>query len=448
MRRLFGTDGVRAEANTKAMRPDAVLKLATAVGSYFTTHYPQQGDHRPIVVIGKDTRLSGYMVEPALTAGFISLGMDVLLLGPLPTPAVALLTHSFRAQLGVMISASHNPAKDNGIKFFGPEGLKLSDEQEKAIENIYFSDDIPLVHASNMGKAKRLEDAQGRYLEFVKGSFPRGLRLDNLKIVVDCANGSAYKIAPRLYWELGAEVITLNDQPDGHNINDQCGATHVEGLKKAVLEHKADVGFALDGDADRLIMVDETGTTLDGDQILAAIAMDLHQDNKLKNNIVVATHMSNLGLERYLKEQGITLVRTGVGDRYVLESMRETNAVLGGEQSGHIILKEFSPTGDGLLASLFLLKIMQQQNRAASLLRKTFSAVPQQLTNVKKSSQILEVKSVQEAIEKGHELLTGIGRLFIRPSGTEDLIRVMVESDEKESLDHVMSKIIQAINAA
>lgn len=448
MRRLFGTDGVRAEANTKAMRPDAVLKLATAVGSYFTTHYPQQGDHRPIVVIGKDTRLSGYMVEPALTAGFISLGMDVLLLGPLPTPAVALLTHSFRAQLGVMISASHNPAKDNGIKFFGPEGLKLSDEQEKAIENIYFSDDIPLVHASNMGKAKRLEDAQGRYLEFVKGSFPRGLRLDNLKIVVDCANGSAYKIAPRLYWELGAEVITLNDQPDGHNINDQCGATHVEGLKKAVLEHKADVGFALDGDADRLIMVDETGTTLDGDQILAAIAMDLHQDNKLKNNIVVATHMSNLGLERYLKEQGITLVRAGVGDRYVLESMRETNAVLGGEQSGHIILKEFSPTGDGLLASLFLLKIMQQQNRAASLLRKTFSAVPQQLTNVKKSSQILEVKSVQEAIEKGHELLTGIGRLFIRPSGTEDLIRVMVESDEKESLDHVMSKIIQAINAA
>jgi phosphoglucosamine mutase len=448
MRRLFGTDGVRAEANTKAMRPDAVLKLATAVGSYFTTNHPHQGDHRPIVVIGKDTRLSGYMVEPALTAGFISLGMDVLLLGPLPTPAVALLTHSFRAQLGVMISASHNPAKDNGIKFFGPDGLKLSDEQEKAIENIYFSDDIPLVHASNMGKAKRLEDAQGRYLEFVKSSFPRGLRLDHLKIVVDCANGAAYKIAPRLYWELGAEVITLNDQPDGHNINDQCGATHVDSLKSAVLEHKADVGFALDGDADRLIMVDETGFTLDGDQILAAIAIDLHQDNKLKNNIVVATQMSNLGLERYLTQQGITLIRTGVGDRYVLESMRETNAVLGGEQSGHIILKEFSPTGDGLLASLFLLKIMQQQNRTASALRKTFLAVPQQLTNVQKSSQILEVESVQKAIEKGHELLNGIGRLFVRPSGTEDLIRVMVESDKKESLDEVMAKIVQAINAA
>ncbi len=448
MRRLFGTDGVRAEANTKAMRPDAILKLATAVGSYFTTHHPHQGEHRPIVVIGKDTRLSGYMVEPALTAGFISLGMDVLLLGPLPTPAVALLTHSFRAQLGVMISASHNPAKDNGIKFFGPEGLKLSDMQEKAIEDIYFSDDIPLVNATNMGKAKRIDDAQGRYLEFVKGSFPRGLRLDKLKIVVDCANGAAYKIAPRLYWELGAEVITLNDNPDGHNINEQCGATHVEELKKAVLEHKANVGFALDGDADRLIMVDETGMALDGDQILAAIAMDLFQDNKLKNNTVVATQMSNLGLERYLKAHGIVLVRTGVGDRYVLEAMRAKDAVLGGEQSGHIILKEFSPTGDGLLASLFMLKIMQQQNKKSSMLRKTFEAVPQQLKNVKKSSAILEIKSVQDAIEKGHETLNGIGRLFIRPSGTEDLIRVMVEADEQDSLDDVMSKILQAIEAA
>lgn len=448
MRRLFGTDGVRAEANTKAMRPDAILKLATAVGSYFTTNHPHQGEHRPIVVIGKDTRLSGYMVEPALTAGFISLGMDVLLLGPLPTPAVALLTHSFRAQLGVMISASHNPAKDNGIKFFGPEGFKLSDTQEKAIEDIYYSDDIPLAHASGMGKAKRLDDAQGRYLEFVKGSFPRGLRLDKLKIVVDCANGAAYKIAPRLYWELGAEVITLNDSPDGHNINEQCGATHVEGLKQAVLEHKADVGFALDGDADRLIMIDETGMTLDGDQILAAIAMDLHKDKKLRNNTVIATQMSNLGLERYLKEHDITLVRTGVGDRYVLEGMREKDAVLGGEQSGHIILKEFSPTGDGLLASLFMLKIMQQQNKKSSMLRKTFAAVPQQLKNIKKGSKILEDKSVQEAIEKGHETLNGIGRLFIRPSGTEDLIRVMVEADKQDSLDEVMSKILKAIDAA
>ncbi|MDP2193591.1 MAG: phosphoglucosamine mutase [Alphaproteobacteria bacterium] len=448
MRRLFGTDGVRAQANTKMMRPDNILKLATAVGAYFTQHHPHKGDHRPTVVIGKDTRLSGYMVEPALTAGFISLGMDVLLLGPLPTPAVAHLTHSFRAQLGVMISASHNPARDNGIKFFGPDGLKLTDVQEKAIEDIFFSDHIELAQAQDMGRAKRLEDAQGRYLEFVKSSFPRGLRLDNLKIVVDCANGAAYKIAPRLYWELGADVIALHNNPNGMNINHECGATHVHSLQQAVLEHQADIGIALDGDADRLIVVDETGAILDGDQILAAIAMDLHRAQKLTNNIVVATQMSNLGLERYLKSHGIDLLRTGVGDRYVIQSMRENNAILGGEQSGHIILKEFAPAGDGMLASLAVLKILCQQNVPASSLRKTFVSVPQQLKNVSKSSNILENQAVQDAIKKGQDQLSGMGRLFIRPSGTEDLIRIMVEADEQDSINTVMQQILQAIDAA
>ncbi|CAO5680676.1 MAG: Phosphoglucosamine mutase [Holosporales bacterium] len=448
MKKLFGTDGIRAEANQGAMHPQSILKLAMSAASYFMEHHPIKGNHKPTVVIGKDTRLSGYMVESALQAGFVSLGMDVLLLGPLPTPAVALLTRSFRAQLGVMISASHNPAKDNGIKFFGPDGFKLKDEQEKEIENIYFSDAINVSSPERLGKAKRIDDAAGRYLEFVKASVPRSLSLESLKIVVDCAHGAAYKLAPRLYWELGADVIPLNTDPTGLNINENCGATDVLMLKQAVLDHKADIGLALDGDADRLIVVDEKGHTLDGDKILASIALSMKKSNTLKNNTIVSTQMSNLAFEHFLKNNGIHLIRTNVGDRYVLESMREHDLNLGGEQSGHIILSDFASTGDGLVSSLQVLKNIVEEGIKTSEISNLFNTFPQKLVNIKKDKSILTHPEVIARIKSEEDFLNGTGRVYIRPSGTEPLIRIMVESQNEKKLDDALDRLVCAFKAA
>lgn len=448
MKKLFGTDGIRAEANIGLMQPIEILKIAQAVGSYFMQHNPVLGDHKPTVVIGKDTRLSGYMVESALQAGFLSVGMNVLLVGPLPTPAIALLTRSFRAQLGVMISASHNPAKDNGIKFFSPDGNKLTDQQEEAITEIYYNHTTTLAHAYDIGKAKRIEDAAGRYLEYVKNTCPKDVRLNHLKIVVDCANGAAYKIAPRLYWELGADVITLHHQPNGVNINQECGATHLDSLQQAVIEHKADIGFALDGDADRLIAVDENGQILDGDKLIGAIAQDMKENNELFNNIVVTTQMSNLGLEKFLQQQHIQLIRSKVGDRYVLEDMDKHAASLGGEQSGHIILKQHTSTGDGLLASLKILKCLVRKKQKASMLHNLFQMIPQKLVNVKQKATILQQTHVQEVIEQNQKLLGQQGRIFIRPSGTEPLIRVMIESEDEEKLHMAMTNILHSLEQA
>jgi phosphoglucosamine mutase len=445
MKKLFGTDGIRSEANKGLMRPEAVLKIAQAIGAYFIANNPVQGDHIPTVVIGKDTRLSGYMIEAALQAGFLSVGMNVLLLGPVPTPAIALLTRSFRAQLGVMISASHNPAKDNGLKFFGPDGYKLCDEQEKEITKSYFEDDIPLSHAYTIGKAHRIDDAAGRYLEYVKSTFPKDLRLDKFKIVVDCAQGAAYKIARLLYWELGADVIALNTEPDGLNINKNCGATHIEGLQKAVLEHKADIGFALDGDADRLIAVDEKGEILDGDKLIAAIAEDMKKDNILLNDTVVVTQMSNLGLELFFNKIGIKTIRSQVGDRYVLEDMKKYGANLGGEQSGHIILKKHSSTGDALIASLRVLKILLEGEKTTVCLQNIFQKIPQKLVNIEKKASVLNNPEVLDIITKTQMLLKDRGRVFIRPSGTEPLIRIMVEAEDIDMLETAMINIVNVI---
>lgn len=447
MRKLFGTDGIRSQANTGPMRPEHIMKIALAAGQYFKDCFPLKGDHHPTVIIGKDTRLSGYMVESALQSGFIAQGMNVLLVGPLPTPAVALLTRSFRAQLGVMISASHNPAQDNGVKFFGPDGFKLKDAQEKAIEALYFSDTFRLSDALSLGKAQRVDDAAGRYLEFVKGTFPRDYRLDGIKIVVDTANGAAYKLAPRLYWELGADVISLNVEPNGLNINHQCGATDTRSLSQAVLDHQADIGFALDGDADRLIAVDENGIIIDGDQILAAIAFALNQEKKLKSETIVATQMSNLGMERFLNAHGIHMLRTQVGDRYVLEAMRQGGYNLGGEQSGHIILGDYSSTGDGIMASLQLLKIIIDKRCKSSVLRETFLPTPQKLVNVRKSQAILQAPEVQSILEEVQQNLKGKGRVFVRPSGTEPLIRVMVEAESTEEIHLTLSKILNVMES-
>lgn len=445
MKKLFGTDGIRFEANKGLMRPDAVLKTAQAIGAYFIANNPVQGDHPPTVVIGKDTRLSGYMIEAALQAGFLSVGMNVLLLGPVPTPAIALLTRSFRAQLGVMISASHNPAKDNGLKFFGPDGYKLSDKQESKITKSYFEDDISLSHAHAIGKAHRIDDAAGRYLEYVKSTFPKDLRLDKFKIVVDCAQGAAYKIARLLYWELGADVIALNTEPDGLNINKNCGATHVEGLQQAVLDHKADIGFALDGDADRLIAVDEKGQVLDGDKLIAAIAEDMKKDNVLLNDTVVVTQMSNLGLELFFNQIGIKTIRSQVGDRYVLEDMKKYAASLGGEQSGHIILKKHSSTGDALIASLKILKILLERNKTTICLQNIFQKIPQKLVNIEKPPSVLNNGEVIDIIAKTQARLTDKGRVFIRPSGTEPVIRVMIEAKDTDMLEKAMKDIVDVI---
>lgn len=443
-RKYFGTDGMRGTANRWPITPEVALKLAMAAGAQF-----RRGDHRHRVVIGKDTRLSGYMLEPALTAGFISMGMDVMLLGPLPTPAVAMLTGSLRADLGVMISASHNPYQDNGIKLFGPDGYKLSDETEAAIERMMddgLDGDAPPADPHALGRAKRLEDAPGRYIEFVKATFPKSLRLDGLKIVVDCAHGAAYRVAPVVFHELGAEVIPVAVQPDGANINRQCGATAPDLMCEQVAAHGADLGLALDGDADRLIVCDENGAVVDGDQLMALIARSWAEAGRLRGP-VVATVMSNLGLERFLADRGVGLMRTKVGDRYVVEAMRQSGCNLGGEQSGHIVLGDYGTTGDGLVAALQVLAVMVAGGQPMSALGRQFEPVPQRLHNVRfdSGSRPLDHDSVKQAIEEGAERLGETGRLVIRPSGTEPVIRVMAEADDRALIDAVIGDVAAAI---
>lgn len=443
-RSLFGTDGVRGTANTEPMTAETVLKIAMAAGLVL-----RRGDHRHLVVIGKDTRLSGYMLEPALTAGFIAMGMDVHLVGPLPTPAIAMLTRSLRADLGVMVSASHNPYEDNGIKFFGPDGYKLSDEIEAAIEANIGRAHADRAPASALGHAKRLEDAGGRYIEFVKNSFPRGLRLDGLKVVVDCAHGAAYKVAPTVLWELGAEVIPVGVSPDGHNINREVGTVSIGTMQREVIAHQADLGIALDGDADRLIMADEHGHVLDGDQLMALIALKWHRVGQLSRGGVVATVMSNLGFERCLTGNGIALTRTAVGDRYVVEAMRRIGSNLGGEQSGHIVLGDFSTTGDGLMAGLQVLAAIVEMDAPASQVAKVFAPMPQLLHNVRcDGAAALEADPVKAAILSAERRLGTKGRLLVRKSGTEPLLRIMAEGEDESLLTGVIDEIVAAVTAS
>jgi phosphoglucosamine mutase len=438
VRRLFGTDGIRGTANQPPMTAETALRLGLAAGRHFT-----RGDHRHRVVIGKDTRLSGYMLEPALTAGFIAMGMDVTLLGPLPTPGVAMLTRSLRADLGVMISASHNPYQDNGIKLFGPDGYKLSDEIELAIEQgMLGPGDQGLASPDRLGRAVRLEGARGRYMEALKSSLPRGMSLDGLKIVIDCANGAAYGAAPKVLWELGAEVIELGTNPNGFNINLRCGSTAPEAMCAAVLEHGADLGIALDGDADRIVLADERGELIDGDQMLALLAQSWQARGLLRGDGVIATTMSNLGLERFLEGLGLRLHRTQVGDRYVAEQMRRSGHNLGGEQSGHIIMTDFTTTGDGLLAGLQVLAVMRAQDRPLSALGRAFTPLPQRLRNCRlNGGQPLAEPLVQRCIEAAMLRLGDRGRLLVRPSGTEPLVRIMVEADDEDLLDCVLGEV-------
>lgn len=428
-KRYFGTDGVRGTTNSFPMTAETALRLGMAAARYFR----QDNDRRHSVVIGKDTRLSGYMIESALVSGFTSAGMDVIQFGPLPTPAVATLTRSLRADMGVMITASHNPFHDNGIKLFGPDGYKLSDKAELEIESFIDQDiEKSLAQPSNLGRAKRIDDSQARYVEIVKATFPRHMRLSSLKIVVDCANGTAYKVAPTVLWELGADVIPINVEPNGFNINEDCGAVAPQGLSEAVLKHNADIGLALDGDADRLIVCDETGRIIDGDQLIGLIALQWKQTGQLKTDTIVTTLMSNLGLENMLSENGLNLDRTQVGDRYVVERMRETGANLGGEQSGHIVLSDFATTGDGLIAALQIMSLLVQSDKTASQLLRVFEPAPQLLQNVrfKPGETPLETDQVQSAIADAESLLNGKGRLLVRKSGTEPVIRVMAEGDQ------------------
>ncbi len=443
IRTLFGTDGIRGRANQEPMTAETALRVAMAAARLF-----RRGPHRHRVVIGKDTRLSGYLLEPALTAGFIAMGMDVILLSPLPTPAVAVLTKSLRADMGVMISASHNPYQDNGIKLFGPDGFKLSDELEAQIEaRLAENATDDLAPADMLGRASRLEDATGRYVEYVKRTFNGGT-LAGLKIVVDCANGAAYKVAPTVLWELGAEVIPVAVHPDGRNINDRCGAVYPQLMQEAVLLHQADAGLALDGDADRLIMADEKGRRIDGDQLMALIASSWARDGRLKGKALVATVMSNLGLERFLTGHGIALHRTPVGDRYVVEAMREKGCNVGGEQSGHIVFSDYCPTGDGLIAALQVLSLLKKQDGRASELCNLFTPLPQILSNVKAPAEVLERPSIQERIEKAKAALKDKGRLVIRKSGTEPLIRVMAEGDDEKLVAALVNDIADAIRDA
>jgi len=445
MRRIFGTDGVRGLANAEPMTPETMLRLALAAGRRFT-----RGTHRHRVVIGKDTRLSGYMIEPALTAGFIAMGMDVTLLGPVPTPAVAMLVRSLRADLGVMISASHNPYADNGVKLFGPDGYKLSDGIEAAIEA--GMDEPPaLAAAAELGRARRLDDAEGRYIEFVKATFPKGLRLEGLKIVVDCANGAAYKVAPAVLWELGAEVVPIARDPNGFNINEKCGATHPDTMQAAVAAHGAHLGIALDGDADRLIMADERGRVVDGDQLMALIAGGFARDGRLAGGGLVATIMSNLGLERFVEARGLSLFRTKVGDRYVIERMKADGINVGGEQSGHIILSDYATTGDGLVAALQVLAELVQAQRPMSEVARLFEPYPQLLRNVRferGTADPLGHATVRNAIASAESALGRDGRIVIRPSGTEPVIRVMAEGSDPELVRRSVDGICEAISAA
>ena len=444
-RNLFGTDGIRGVANTAPMDPATALRLGQAAGMFFN-----RGNHRHRVIIGKDTRLSGYMLEPALTAGFVSAGMDAVLVGPLPTPAIALLTRSMRADLGVMLSASHNPYEDNGIKLFGPEGLKLSDADEAAIEALMAGDLGPALAApARLGRASRMNDAPGRYIEAVKQSFPRGLTLEGLRIVVDCANGAAYKVAPTVLSELGAEVVPLGVAPDGFNINQGCGSTHPGPLAEVVRERRADLGIALDGDADRLVLVDELGTVVDGDQILALIADRWSAEGRLTGGAVVATVMSNMGLERHLAARKLALHRTAVGDRYVGERMREAGCNLGGEQSGHMIMSDFGTTGDGLMAALQVLAVLMEERRPASAALRRFTPLPQQLINIRHGGGAPHRRpEVMEAIAAEEATLGGRGRVLIRASGTEPVIRVMAEAEDEALLAATMERLVSTIRRA
>ena len=441
-RKYFGTDGVRGLANAFPMTPDIALKLGAAAGRHFRK---DQKQHR--VVIGKDTRRSSYMFENALTAGFTSTGMDVYLLGPVPTPAVGVLTRSMRADVGVMISASHNSYLDNGIKFFGPEGFKLSDKVELEIEKL-LDDEIEYAASENIGMAKRIDDALGRYMEFAKSAFPRKKLLNGLKVVVDCANGAAYKAAPIVLWELGAEVISIGVNPDGYNINKDCGSTHPQNAAKAVLEHNADVGICLDGDADRLILIDNKGNIADGDQLMGLIASQWSSKGKLANNTLVATVMSNMGLERYLNALDIKLLRTNVGDRYVVEAMRKFGYNLGGEQSGHIVMTDYATTGDGLMAALQFLNALVESKCTSSELIKVFEPMPQLLRNVRlNNSESLDNLKVKESIKAGEDAFGDIGRILIRKSGTEPLLRVMGECEDPKLLKAVIGNIVETVDA-
>jgi len=444
-RKLFGTDGIRGTANSEPMTAETALKVGMAAGCIFT-----RGDHRHTVVIGKDTRLSGYLLEPALAAGFIGMGMDVIMVGPMPTPGIAMLTRSLRADLGVMISASHNAFQDNGIKLFGPDGYKLSDEREQEIERLVETGvGDTRAPADKLGRAKRLNDAEGRYIEYAKRTFPRGLRLDGLKIVIDCANGAAYKVAPAALWELGADVVRIGVEPDGFNINRNCGSTSTDVLCRSVIDEGADFGIALDGDADRVIVCDEKGAVIDGDQVMALIANSWRQAGRLRGGGVVATVMSNLGLEHYLQKIGLSLVRTQVGDRYVVEHMREFDFNVGGEQSGHIILHDYNTTGDGLVAALEVLTALVRADKPASEVCRPFDPLPQLLRNVRfNGAPPLEDSSVVQAIKDGEDRLGKGGRLLIRKSGTEPLIRVMAEGEDETLIGEVVGDICAAVEHA
>ncbi len=449
-RKYFGTDGIRGTANSEPMTADIALKVGMAAGRYFKRANNQQEGHRHRVVIAKDTRLSGYMLEPALTAGFIATGMDVVLAGPLPTPAVAMLTRSMRADLGVMISASHNPYQDNGIKLFGPDGYKLSDAVEQEIEQLMEeTNNADLSAPKALGRAKRLDDARGRYIEFAKSTFPKHLSLEGLKIIIDCANGAAYQVGPVILRELGAEVVAIGVEPNGININKRCGTTHPEFLCREVVKQRAHLGLALDGDADRLVLSDEKGQLVDGDQLMALIATYWHNTGRLEGGGVVATDMSNMALENYLAGQGIALSRAKVGDRYVMEMMRDRGYNLGGEQSGHIILSDYSTTGDGLVAALQALAVLVEDGRPASESARLFTPLPQVLKNVRfRSGKPLEADEVKRKIADGEKRLAGKGRVFIRPSGTEPVIRVMAEGEDEAVVRRVVDDICAAVEKA
>src|SRR5579884_84178 len=442
-RRYFGTDGIRGRAN-RVITPELALKVGQAAGLTF-----RNGDHRHRVLIGKDTRLSGYMIENALVAGFTSVGMDVLLTGPIPTPAVGVLTRSMRADLGVMISASHNPYDDNGIKLFGPDGYKLSDEVELEIEALLDADlTSKLAGSQELGRAKRIDGVQDRYIEFAKRTLPRQLNLEGMRVVIDCANGAAYKVAPGALWEMGADVIAIGVDPDGFNINKDCGSTDLAALKHKVREMRADIGIALDGDADRVMIVDERGHVVDGDQLLAVIAESWKDDGRLQNKGIVSTVMSNLGLERHLTSIGLSLARTPVGDRYVLERMRAEGFNVGGEQSGHIIMSDYTTTGDGFVAALQVLSVIKKQGKPLSQVCHRFDALPQVLKNVRyKSGKPLEHANVRSAIQSAEQRLNGHGRLLVRPSGTEPVIRVMGEGDDKAMIEEIVDGIVDALTA-
>jgi phosphoglucosamine mutase len=444
VRKYFGTDGIRGRAN-RVITPELALKVGQAAGLMF-----KRGEHRHRVVIGKDTRLSGYMIETALVAGFTSVGMDVLLLGPMPTPAVAMLTRSMRADLGVMISASHNLYDDNGIKLFGPDGFKLSDALEIKIEKLMDSDmSKQLAASADLGRAKRIDGVHDRYIEFAKRTLPRALDLDGMRVVVDCANGAAYRVAPEALWELGADVISIGVDPDGFNINKDCGSTDLTAVSAKVREMRADIGIALDGDADRVMIIDERGHVVDGDQLLAVIAESWKEDGRLSKSAIVATVMSNLGLERHLAGIGIGLVRTPVGDRYVLEQMREQGYNVGGEQSGHIILSDYSTTGDGFVAALQLLAVVRRLNKPVSEVCHRFEPLPQVLKNVRvQKGTSLENAKVRSAITAAQAKLGRGGRLIVRPSGTEPVIRVMGEGDDMNLVETVVDDVCEALGAA